>query len=415
MELNRTKVLAVLRNPWLNLTAVIIGVVIGINAVSLTRFLAPFGKIYIALLQMCVLPIITTAIIVSVSKLFLSGQSHKYVGKLILVFSIGVLMSSSIGTSIALLGQPGSTLPAETRKVLGKMVLSAESEDDANSENSTGLWALLDSIVPSNIFSAFSTGQSLAIVFFSILFGIAVGAMNETSQLLIPLLDQLYSAFFRILNGALYGLPFGLICLISDQVATMGMGVIIALAKLVSLFFIGAVVLCVVYSIIIKKVTRRRWREVFSGVKEPLMISFVVSSSVPAIPVALKNMKEKLGLSEAVSNFAVPLGVIINRQAYALLFSLSAVFVAQLYQVELGVMDINLVIIGSAAAGMAAIGAPAVVAPMIIYVLGPLGLPVSVGATIFIAISPAVDNVLSMTNLFGSCASASLIGASDLD
>ncbi len=408
----RDRILALLRNPWLNLGAVILGVIIGVKFLTVTQFLAPFGRIYIALLQMCVLPIITTAISVSVGKLFLSGKSKHYIGKLILVFSVGVVMSSSIGTTIALLGQPGSNLPTETRKVLGKIFLTSEQQNE-ESQGETGLWALLDSIVPANIFSAFSTGQSLAIVFFSILFGVAVGSIKETSKLIIPLMEQLYTAFFKILNSALYGLPFGLICLISDQVSTMGFGVIIALLKLVSLFFIGAFILCTVYLMVLKFTTKLSWIKILAGIKEPLMIAFVVSSSVPAIPVALENMKKKLGLSESVSNFAVPLGVIINRQAYALLFSLSAVFVAQLYQVELGVADIILVIIGSAIAGMAAIGAPAVVAPMIVYVLGPLGLPVSVGATIFIAISPAVDNVLSMTNLFSSCASASLIGVSD--
>ncbi len=406
------KILNLLRNPWLNLGAVVVGIIVGVNFESLTQFLAPFGRIYIALLQMCVLPIITTAITVSVGKLFLSGKSRHYMGKLIMVFSVGIIMSSSIGTTIALVGRPGSNLTTETRVVLGEIFVSSESSHD-DPAVSTGLWALLDSIVPSNIFSAFSTGQSLAIVFFSILFGIAIGSIKETSKLIIPFMEQLYTAFFKILNGALYGLPFGLICLISDQVATMGFGVILALTKLVTLFIIGALILCCIYLMILKVTTKQPWIHIFASLKEPLMIAFVVSSSVPAIPVALENMKSKLGLSEAVSNFAVPLGVIVNRQAYGLLFSLTAVFVAQLYQVELGVADIVLVILGSALAGMAAIGAPAVVAPMILYVLGPLGLPVSVGAIIFIAISPAVDNILSMTNLFSSCASASLIAVSD--
>ncbi len=399
-----------LRNPWINLTAIIIGVVIGINFTKTADFLAPFGRLYIALLQMCVLPIITTAITVSVGKLFLSGKSHRYVSKLIVVFATGILMSSSIGTTLALVGQPGSNLPNETRKVLGKMFLSAENaEEETSSETDTGLWSLLNSVVPANIFSAFSTGRSLAIVFFSLLFGVAVGSMKNSSKLLIPFMDQLYSAFFKILDGALYGLPFGLVCLISSQVSTLGIGVIIALVKLISLFLIGAVILCFIYTLILKISTGLPFIKVLSGVKEPLMISFVVSSSVPAIPIALENMKEKLGLSETVSNFAIPLGVIINRQAYAMLFSLSAVFVAQLYQVELSMSSILLVIVGSGIAGMAAIGAPAVVAPMIVYVLGPLGLPVSVGATIFIAISPAVDNILSMTNLYSNCASSALI------
>lgn len=407
----KTSILAILRNPWINLGAIGVGIALSGTGKLVSHFLAPLGHLYLAMLQMCVLPIITTAVIVSVGKLFLSGKSHQYVGRLVVVFTVGVLMTSSIGASIALIGQPGNNLPTETRKVLGKIFMESEQQEETNEEKKTGFWSLIDSIVPSNIFTAFSTGQSLAIVFFSILFGIAIGSMHGTSTGVLPLLEDVYTAFFRILNGALYGLPFGLICLISDQVSRMGMGVIIALAKLVTLFFLGCLILCVVYTITLKFSTGKKFSEVLLGLKEPLIISFVVSSSVPAIPVALESMEKKLGLSSTVSNFSVPLGVIINRQAYALLFSLSSIFVAQLYGVELGLEDILLVIVGSAIAGMAAIGAPAVVAPMIAYVLGPMELPVAVGITVFVAISPAVDHILSMTNLYSSCASASLIGA----
>lgn len=407
---DQNKFLNLLRNPWINLGAIGVGIALSGTGKIVTHLLAPIGQLYLAMLQMCVLPIITTAVIVSVGKLFLSGKSHQYVGRVVMVFTVGVLMTSSIGASIALIGQPGNNLPPETRKVLGKIFMESEQKEEASEEEKTGFWSLIDSIVPSNIFTAFSRGQSLAIVFFSILFGIAIGSMSSSSTGLLPLLEDIYTAFFKILNGALYGLPFGLICLIADQVSRMGMGVIIALAKLVSLFFLGCLILCIVYTITLKLSTGKKFSEVLMGLKEPLLISFVVSSSVPAIPVALESMEKNLGLSSTVSNFSVPLGVIINRQAYALLFSLSSIFVAQLYGVELGIEDIFLVIIGSAIAGMAAIGAPAVVAPMIAYVLGPMELPVAVGITIFVAISPAVDHILSMTNLYSSCASASLIG-----
>lgn len=407
----KKSVLKLLRNPWINLAAIGVGVALSSQTKLVTYLLAPLGQLYLAMLQMCVLPIITTAVIVSVGKLFLSGKSHQYVGRLVMVFTVGVLMTSSIGASIALIGQPGNNLPNETRKVLAKIFMESEQKTEIEEEKKTGFWSLIDSIVPSNIFTAFSKGHSLAIVFFSIIFGIAIGSMSGSSTGVLPLLEDVYTAFFKILNGALYGLPFGLICLISDQVSQMGMGVIIALTKLVTLFYLGCLFLCLVYSITLKFSTGKKFTEVLMGIKEPLLISFVVSSSVPAIPVALDSMENKLGLSPTVSNFSVPLGVIINRQAYALLFSLSSIFVAQLYGVDLGIEDILLVIVGSAVAGMAAIGAPAVVAPMIAYVLGPLDLPVAVGITIFVAISPAVDHILSMTNLYSSCASASLIGA----
>jgi proton glutamate symport protein len=409
----------IFRNPWVNLVAVLAGAFIGHSSAHIAGYLAPFGEIYLALLQMCVLPIIMTAITVSIGKLLGSGQASMYLKRVFLVFAVGVLMTAALGSTIGILGQPGDNLPAESRKALGRIFLDAETQSSDTigierngSDSNTGFWALLNSLVPSNVFFALSTGQSLAIVFFSIIFGAAIGTSEMAYRQLLPILEQIYNAFFRILAWALLGLPFGLLCILSDQVAKLGTGVIIALAKLVILFFIACILLCVVYILTLRISTRKSLGTVLNGIKEPMMISFVVSSSVPAIPIALNNMSEHLDVPSNVSNFAVPLGVIINRQGYALLFALTAVFVAQLYEREIIMADLPLLIIGSALAGMAAVGAPAVIAPMLGYVLVPLGLPPAVGIAIFIAISPAVDAILSMTNLCASCASSALIGNS---
>lgn len=400
-----------LRNPWMSLLGVAIGILIGYYLPAVTRFLGPIGRIYLAMLQMCVLPIITTAVMMSIGRLLRSGQANQYVGRLVLVFAVGVFMTASLGATMALVGQPGSNLTSESRKALGQIFLQAEESPGTTSETqeATGFWSLLDSLVPDNIFSAFSTGESLAVVFFSILFGAAMGT-HDTCASLLPGVEAIYRAFLNILNWALVALPIGLCCLLSDQIATMGFDIIYMLARLVALFYGGCVLLYIVYTLSLCLASRRSLVEVLSGLKEATMISFVVQSSVPAIPIALTNMEKRLGLSGTVSSFTVPLGVIINRQGYAMLFALTAVFVAQLYEHHLGADQILLVIAGSALAGMAAVGAPAVIAPMLAYVLGPLGLPVSVGIAIFIAISPAVDPILSMTNLYASCASAGLVG-----
>lgn len=401
-----------LKNPWVNLLAVGVGVFLGAKFPEKVTIFGPFGHIYLAMLQMCVLPIIISAIISSVCKLFKSSLSQRFVLNVIIVFILGVLMSSSIGALIGTVAAPGKNLSTNTKKALGREFVNTEHSTSKASDQKTesGIWKLLKSIVPANIFFAMSMGHSLAVVFFAVIFGAALGLSKSSDyEYMVGILDSIYKSFFTILGWALYGLPFGLICLLSEQVAIAGIDIIINLAKLITAFTIGCLILCIIYTFTISFATKSSIVSVLSNLKEALVVSFVVSSSIPAIPIALQSMQNDLKVPGEICSFTVPLAVVINRQAYTMLFSLTAVFVAQLYDVELTWLNIVLLIMASSLAGMAAIGAPAVIAPMISYVFYPLGLPAMVGIAVFIAISPAIDHVLSMTNLFASCASTSLI------
>jgi proton glutamate symport protein len=411
--------LKILRHPLVCLLGIMVGLSAGLYhekdslSFDLVGYMRPLGKVYLSLLQMCVIPTFTTAIVVSLGNMFRSRKVGRSLGRLIVVYALGITLASTAGVAAGLIGKPGEGLKYSSRQVLSQnlgMSDQAQAGTEGSPAGSGGLTRLFESLVPENVFFALSYGKSLALISVSILLGVALGLKRTPfTENLMAVMCGLYEAFFRILDWSLYALPFGLACLLADQVAVMGTEVITALARLVIIFYCSCAFLCVLYVLTLKWVTLLPLADVLESKKESLAVAFATSSSIAAIPIALQRMHETLKLPRDLIHFLVPLGVVINRHGYPLLFALTTVFIAQLYQQPIGLGSALAIVLAASLSGMAAVGSPAAVAPMVGHVLMPLGLPVSIGTSILVSISPVIDPMASMTNLFGGCASAAVI------
>ena len=213
----------------------------------------------------------------------------------------------------------------------------------------------------------------------------------------------------KILNWVLYLLPIGLCCLVAGQVGVLGTIVLAAMAKLIVLYFAVCILLCILYTVALRLVTGMGVIRILAAMRDPLLVAFVTRSSIAAIPLALDRMRTELGQPDEVASLVIPLSVVINRHAFILLFSMVAVFVAQLFQIHLSLFQQVLLMAAAVISGMAAVGAPSAIAPMVAYVLIPLGLPASIGVAIIVAMGPIIDPIATLTNLYGGCATTALV------
>lgn len=403
--------LSLMKNPWINIGAIAAGVAVGLSAKTLAAVLVPPGDLFLSMLKMCVLPIVFTAITASVAKLLRSGAANRYLNRIILVFALGACMGAVAGVASGVIVGPGEKLSAQSRTILGTVFRDAERlavRSDGQRKKSP--WELAYSAVPSNVFFAFSSGQSLAVVFISILLGIALGLLkNKTADHLVAALDAINGAFLKILNWVLYLLPIGLCCLVAGQVGVLGTIVLAAMAKLIVLYFAVCILLCILYTVALRQVTGMGVIQILAAMRDPLLVAFVTRSSIAAIPLALDRMRTELNQPDEVASLVIPLSVVINRHAFILLFSMVAVFVAQLFQIHLSLFQQILLMAAAAISGMAAVGAPSAIAPMVAYVLIPLGLPASIGVAIIAAMGPIIDPIATLTNLYGGCATTALV------
>lgn len=392
---------AILKSPVTILVSVAAGILLGIFYPAIAKFLAPFGQMYLYFLQMCVIPILITAIASSIGSIIQTEEARSSILKLVMIFIIGLFVTAGIGVFSGALGRPG-VMNSENFSRLGSILkgsqhatdlevsLSGAVEAEASSTQSGSIVQFLLEIVPANIFESLSTGRALELVFFSIIFGIAIGVQDNKRLILAS--KDLFNAFQKIINWALYGLPFGLVFLLSAQIADVGLSIVFSMGKFILIFYIAGMALFLVTSIIIVLNTKMPTGVTLKAMLDPVIISLATRSSFAALPSAIDSLEKKLGYDAVKTNLILPLGITVCRYGNTLYFGIAAFFVAQLYSMNITLTHVVIIFVGSVFAGMATAGSSGILTlAMMSIILDPLGLPLEAVLILFIAIDPIVD------------------------
>lgn len=424
-------------SPWAIFLGVLAGVSIGIFSHALAIDLKPYGDLFLTLLEMCVIPILMTAVIASLGRLLQSGATGKYIFILFVFFLVGMLLASLVGVGAGILGQPGTSVHnndkdqiALGRKIneqgslhinIGKHIVDNEIDvtpvfetnalaSEKKGSGQLSLFSFFQKIVPNNIINAMAQNNNLAILFFSICLGIALGVKSQKESAALEVIDTLYESFLKIIDGIMMVLPLGLMCLVASQIAQIGMDILKATVELVILIYLSCLVLMSVFFLLIWSRIKGRFIDCVLNLRQTLLVAFTTSSSFAAIPSALKALTTEFKLNKSTAGFTIPLGTAINSPGSVLHFAISSVFIAQLFNVDITFQGYLIIFLGSVFAGMAAAAAPGVVAiAMIAIILEPLQLPVGVTIILLVAIDPIVDPVLTMINVHANCTATVLV------
>lgn len=405
-----------LLSPWLIFLGVFSGAIIGIFDKVLANKLLPFGALYLRMLQMLVLPMLVTAVISGLGNLFMSGIKRSQLTRLIGFMFVGLMIASFLGLLFGVIGHPGSELQHEAQVTLGRTITQTEHSAAMKrneQEQLPSMFTYVQAMIPVNIFKSLNSGDTLAILFFSLLTGISMGKVNsEASKTALMVVNAFYTIFLSIIGWMMYALPLGLMCLFAGQIAQVGMDIVWATAKLIQYIYISCIVTMIVYSLIIWWKLRHRlsYLETLAGLRQTLVVALGTASSFASIPSALGALKSNLKVDENVSDLVIPLGMTINPPASVLQFAISSVFIAQIYGTELGFDQFSIVFVGAILAGIASSSAPSIVAlSMIAMILDPLGLPSSVAIILLVAIDPVVDPIITALNVHANCALAVMV------
>lgn len=402
-----------LLSPWVIVPSIAIGILIGVWNQPIALALSPFGNLYLRLLQMCVLPLVITAIITSLGNMLQAGTAYIYLKKLIFIFSCGLLAAAILGLVSAMLFKPGSNLSAQAKTVLSQQIENKETGSNPQTAPNTQQQVVkfIEQIVPGNIFEALTKSENLAVLFFCFLVGIAIGTLpNHLASTALIVFDAVYSAFLKIINWVMYGLPLGLCFLFAGYVAEMGFGIVIALAKLILIIFLASLVLYIIYFFIIWYKTRHSFLYILNGLKTPLLISLSTGSNFAALPTLLTSLQKYFKLNKNITDLVVPLGTSLNHQGTTIQFAAMAVFMSQLYGHPLTLGELTLTIFTSIFASIATSGIPVIAAVSIFaMVLDPINLPTTVGIILLAAIEPLVDPFLTALTTLAIAAAGFLL------
>ena len=407
-----------LRSVWAILLGACAGAYIGLFKQEYVGYVEPFGKMYLDILKMCILPILVSAISLSIGRLVNNHGDAKYLKKMIFVFFVSALLASIIGMIAGVIGQPGKNLDNDSMSALGSIIQNSGDPDlevslfDSyeGSESNSLLQNFFYNMVPDNIFNALSSGNNLKVLFFALLFGVALGTLKKNiSDNILSMLEGVYATFARIVQWLMYLLPFGLCGLVALNLSLVGYSVLVAMMKFVPIAIATFAVLFIISALVMWSRTGS-FLKPLQALKEPMLIALGTSNGLACLPVSLTAMHKSLGYEKQIVDLLIPLTFTLCRIGPTIYFALATMFVVQLYHIELGIEGLAMVVLGSILAGMATAGSSGIaLLTMLGLVLEPLGLPLDAVIILFIVIDPIIAPFRVLAIVHTACAITTVI------
>ncbi len=367
--------------------------------IFIIEILSALGAIFISSLKLMVVPLVFFSLVTGVAQITDSAKLGSISIKAIFLY----LATTSIAISLALFFSnfidigSGAGLVSEAKFV---------------APSAPSLKEVFVNIFPTNPIAAMANGEMLQVIVFSLLVGLGVKSLSASTNL-INFFDSGNNLMLKIVELIIWFAPIGIFCLLTDIFSQIGFSIIYDLA---GYFFLLIAVLLFhgifIYSFFLYFFTRLNPIVFYSKLKEVIFFAFSTSSSSATMPLTLKTAKDKLGVDQSVASFTIPLGATINMDGTAIMQGVATVFIAQVYGIDLTMMDFLMVILTATLASIGTAGVPGVGLIMLAMVLQQVGLPVE-GIALIIGVDRLLDMVRTSVNVCGDSMIACLISSSE--
>ena len=373
--------------------------------IIITNWVKPFGTIFINSLKLIAIPLILASLIKGISDLKDISKLSSMGGLTITTYLTTTVIAVSIGLLVVNGFKPGNTISDETRTELVQAYSNDadQKREIAQEKKESGPLQPLVDLVPSNFLGAASDNKNmLQVIFFSILFGIAMILIPETkSKPVKSFFDSLNDVILKIIDLIMLCAPYGVFALLASLIVEAPN---IDLLKSLLLYSVtllaGLFIVIIVYLMIVKFFLGRNLREFIDGILPAQLVAFSTSSSAATLPVTMDRVHNHLGVKKEVSSFVLPIGATINMDGTAVYQAVAAVFIAQAFGLELSLVD-QLGIISTAT--LASIGAAAVPSAgiiVLVIVLAQAGIP-EAGLALIFAVDRPLDMFRTVVNVTG--------------
>ena len=358
------------------------------------------GQIFVASLKVLVVPLVFISLVCGTCQL--QGQSS--LGRLSFKTIALYLMTTAIAISIAILVaellQPGVGINLETAVEFTAPAAQPLSQVFIN-------------IFPSNPVKAMAEGNMLQVIVFAILIGLAISRSGAPGERLAKQFNDWNEIMMTLVSLLMKLAPYGVFCLLFTLFAKQGLGVIGDLALyMVTVLLVLFVHGLGVYPLLLQSFSRLNPLIFLQKMRNTQLFAFSTASSSATIPVTLKAVEQRLGVSNRIASFTVPLGATINMDGTAIMQGVATVFIAQAFGLELGLTDYLLVITTATLASVGTAGVPGVGLVTLAMVLQQVGLPVE-GIALIIGVDRILDMVRTAVNVTGDAAVSCIVANSE--
>lgn len=379
---------------WI-IISMIVGILIGWLAPDFAPNLKPFANIFLRMIKSLIVPLLFSTLVVGIAG---HGDDMKKVGKLalrsIIYFEVVTTLALAIGLIAVNIAKPG----------VGLSISAAGDAEEfkALAAKTPTFGSVLEHTVPQSFFEAAAQNEVLQIVFFAIIFAVALAKVEGPSKkFMLDWLQSLSDIMFKFVGIVMAYAPIGIGAAIGVTVGKSGLDVMINLAKLVGTLYVSLIIFVVLVLLPIALLAKLDLKRFWQLVKEPWLIAFSTASSEAAFPQAMQAM-EKFGVPRRIVSFVLPTGYSFNLDGSTLYLAIASVFVAQAAGIDMpiGTQLLMMLTLMLTSKGVAAVPRASLV--ILSGALAQFGLPLE-GIAIILGVDAIMDMARTSVNLLGNC------------
>ena len=360
------------------------------------------GTIFLNALKMVVIPLIMASMIVGVTSLGDIRRLGPTAGKTLLYYLVTTAFSVIIGIILVNILRPGDGVEA-----FGAFV-----PDLVESSKEKGLLDVIVGLVPSNIIDSMAQGKVLPLIVFSLLFGSVLTTIGEKGKPVVVFFEGLNLAIMKMVHLIILFAPIGIFSLIGSIVAENRTSIdqLVSGLGLYTLTVILGLILhaTIILPVILRLFGRRAPFRYFLNMGEALTTAFTTASSSATLPITMEAVEEKNNIDKRAGAFVLPLGATINMDGTALYEAVAALFIAQIYGVDLGLGQQVVIFLTATLASIGAAGIPHAGTVTMVFVLQAVGLPLE-GIGLIWAVDWFLDRCRTTVNVWGDSVGAAVI------
>lgn len=362
--------------------------------------LSPVGNIFFNFIRMIVVPIVLFSLICGAASIGDTKKLGRVGGKIMLFYLLTTAFAVVLGLVFANLIKPGAGIPVP-------------GATEFKPAEAPFIMDIFVGMVPSNPFKALVDGNMLQVIVFAIFIGVTISIIGDPAKPVLDLCNQLNDLFLTIIGSVMKLAPYGVFALIAKVISLQGMDIVAKLAK-----FVFVVYLCLLLHTLITyfgslkvlgKVSPMKFFKKFWPV---MAFAFSTSSSNATIPLNLDTCEKKLGIPRSIASFTIPLGATVNMDGTAIMQGVAAVFIAQVFGMELSIPSQLMIILSATLASIGTAGVPGAGTIMLSMVLQQVNLPME-GIALVLAVDRILDMGRTAINITGDAVGSVIVANSE--
>ena len=379
------------------LIGILIGPSVGLldanSAVIVGDWLAFPGKLFLALIQMMVIPLVFASIIRGLTATEDLNQLRRIGLRVVLFFVATTALAIIVGLVISSLIKPGLYIDSVALQATVGQTPGLVEQQVAGSLDLKVLPQTIVNLLPSNPLNSMVESNMLQVVIFAMVIGVALVMMAPAqAKPLLDLMGALQEVCMTVVRWAMVLAPFAVFGLMAQLTAKLGLNALMGMAVYILTVLLGLLVIFGLYLLLLFTMAKQSPKSFIVAVKDVLLLAFSTSSSAAVMPLSIKTAEEKLGVRPSISQFVIPLGATINMNGTALYHGVATLFLAQVFGVDISLGGMALIVLTSVGASIGAPAAPGVGIVILAMVLSTAGIPPA-----GIALVMGVDRILDMS------------------